>query len=78
MDQKADLDFKAAVRLSADAEFREVVGFHAQQAVEKYLKALLTQRQIEFPKTHVIRRAYSFCWSRLIQRSRMPLMRRIG
>jgi HEPN domain-containing protein len=32
------------------------VGFHAQQAVEKYLKALLTRHQIEFPKTHVIRR----------------------
>jgi HEPN domain-containing protein len=32
------------------------VAFHAQQAAEKYLKALLTLRQIEFPKTHVIER----------------------
>ena len=38
------------------AEFRDIVGFHAQQAAEKYLKALLTRHQIEFPKTHVIRR----------------------
>jgi len=29
--------------------------FHSQQAAEKYLKAYLTQRQVEFPKTHSIR-----------------------
>ena len=28
--------------------------FHSQQAAEKYLKALLTWREVEFPKTHVI------------------------
>ncbi len=28
--------------------------FHAQQAAEKYHKALLTRRQIEFPRTHSI------------------------
>jgi HEPN domain-containing protein len=54
--KKADLDLKTAVRLSAEGEFRDVVAFHAQQAVEKYLKALLTRHQLEFPKTHVIRR----------------------
>ncbi len=54
--RKAELDFKTAVRLIAEAEFREIVGFHSQQAAEKYLKALLTRHQIEFPKTHVIRR----------------------
>ena len=54
--KKADLDFKTVVRLSAESEFRGIAGFHAQQAAEKYLKALLTRHQIEFPKTHVIRR----------------------
>jgi HEPN domain-containing protein len=54
--KKAELDLKTAVHLSAESEFRDVVGFHAQQAAEKYLKALLTRYQIEFPKTHVIRR----------------------
>ena len=54
--KKADLDFKTVVRLSAESEFRDIVGFHAQQAAEKYLKAVLTRHQIEFPKTHVIRR----------------------
>jgi HEPN domain-containing protein/YHS domain-containing protein len=29
--------------------------FHSQQAAEKYLKAYLTRRQVEFPKTHSIR-----------------------
>ncbi len=53
---KADLDLKTVVRLSAEDEFRDIVAFHAQQAAEKYLKALLTRHQIEFPKTHVIRR----------------------
>jgi HEPN domain-containing protein len=54
--KKADLDFKTVVRLSAESEFRDIVGFHAQQSAEEYLKALLTRYQIEFPKTHVIRR----------------------
>ena len=29
-----------------------LVGFHAQQAVEKAIKALLVQRGTDFPKTH--------------------------
>ena len=33
---KADLDFKTAVRLCPGGEFRDIVGFHAQQAAEKY------------------------------------------
>jgi len=28
------------------------MGFHAQQAAEKFLKAILVSLQIEFPKTH--------------------------
>jgi len=53
--RKAAQDFAGAERLAAGgSEFRELVVFHAQQAVEKYLKALLVRRQIEFPKTHDI------------------------
>jgi HEPN domain-containing protein len=54
--EKADLDFDTVVRLIPEERFRDIVAFHAQQAAEKYLKALLTRHQIEFPKTHAIRR----------------------
>ena len=53
---KADQDLRAA-----DALLQQVprlaypVCFHCQQASEKYLKAYLTCRQVEFGKTHNIR-----------------------
>lgn len=53
---KADLDFRTVDRLCSEDPFRDIVAFHAQQAAEKYLKALLTRHQIEFPKTHELRR----------------------
>jgi HEPN domain-containing protein len=57
--EKADADLEVARRIAAEAagnfRIREIVGFHCQQAAEKYLKALLTRRQIEFPKTHDIK-----------------------
>ena len=56
---KADADLEVARRMAAEAadnlRIREIVGFHCQQAAEKYLKALLTRCQIEFPKTHDIK-----------------------
>jgi HEPN domain-containing protein len=53
--RKAELDFDAVVRLAADGErFRDIVAFHSQQAVEKYLKAVLVLHQVEFPKSHDI------------------------
>ena len=39
----------------------EILAFHAQQAVEKALKALLVQRQVEFPHTHVIGLLLNLC-----------------
>ena len=33
----------------------DLLGFHAQQAVEKTLKALLAARGVDYPKTHNIR-----------------------
>ena len=53
---KASADFDVAVRLMTEGDrFREIACFHAQQAAEKYLKALLVQSQLEFPKTHDIK-----------------------
>jgi HEPN domain-containing protein len=46
-------DLKAARKLSPDPEIDEgIVGFHAQQAVEKALKVALTLEGVDFPKTH--------------------------
>lgn len=52
---KAQKDLRAAsVLLAADLEDYESVGFHAQQAAGKFIKAFLVRHQIEFPKTHDI------------------------
>jgi HEPN domain-containing protein len=53
---KAENDLKTAahtLKLGADCP-TDAVCFHAQQTVEKYLKALLVLRGIDFPKTHDI------------------------
>lgn len=53
---KADQDIRAAeTLLLQDPPLLDPSCFHSQQAAEKYLKAYLTQRQVEFPKTHSIR-----------------------
>jgi HEPN domain-containing protein len=50
---KADEDLNAAkALLSLGTSFFSTIGFHCQQAAEKYFKAFLTWQQIEFPKTH--------------------------
>lgn len=51
---RADEDLAVARRLltPADGCPTASVCFHAQQGVEKYLKALLVWRQTDFPKTH--------------------------
>ena len=56
--RKADDDLAVAERLLADDEssFFNAITFHCQQAAEKYLKALLTCWDIEFPKTHMLAR----------------------
>lgn len=54
---KAATDLLVCERLLVEgAAFSEAVAFHAQQAAEKSLKALLVACQVEFPKTHDIER----------------------
>ena len=50
---KAEKDFGLAKHLVLENKpYFEASCFHAQQAAEKYLKALLVWHQVEFPKTH--------------------------
>jgi HEPN domain-containing protein len=51
--RKAASDLAAARALAADPDqLDDVVGFHAQQAVEKSLKAVIALRGLEIPLTH--------------------------
>ena len=51
---RAEADFSAALllRQSRKKHSRDLVCFHLQQCVEKYLKARLDDAAITFPKTH--------------------------
>jgi len=50
---KAESDLKSATHLLKMEDCpADSVCFHAQQCVEKYLKALLVAQGLEFPKTH--------------------------
>jgi HEPN domain-containing protein len=50
---KAEQDILVIKKLGMDAEIAtEILGFHAQQAAEKMLKAALAYHQIKFPFTH--------------------------
>ncbi len=53
---KAESDWKTIDIFSKEIDRpNDVLCFHCQQHVEKLLKALLTQNNIEFPRTHDIR-----------------------
>jgi len=52
---KAEQDFGLAEHLVAEqSPYLLAVGFHSQQAAEKYVKAFLVHHQCAFPKTHDI------------------------
>jgi HEPN domain-containing protein len=56
--KKASVDFKAALNLYEDFQKGdieldlEIIFFHLQQSAEKLLKALLSFKEINFPKIH--------------------------
>ena len=58
---KAENDLKTSsylLKMSKDCPL-DAVCFHAQQCVEKYIKAFLVIKSIDFPKTHDIERLVS-------------------
>jgi HEPN domain-containing protein len=51
--RKAESDLAAARALAADPDQHDdAIGFHAQQAVEKAVKAVLALSEVETPRTH--------------------------
>ena len=55
--KKAESDLTTAehtLTLKENCPF-DIVCFHAQQCAEKYLKALLVSRSVDFPRTHDLR-----------------------
>ena len=58
----AERDMIIAQReLEIEPNITDIICFHCQQAVEKYMKAFLTKHQIEFPKTHSIMTLINLC-----------------
>ncbi len=55
---KAEADYATAtlMRRSRKKHARDIVCFHLQQCVEKYLKARLEEAGIAYPKTHDLER----------------------
>jgi HEPN domain-containing protein len=53
---KAEADLATARRelVASDFPNYDAVCFHAQQCVEKYIKAFLVYKDIDFPRTHDI------------------------
>lgn len=57
MQVMAHKDFNALRGMGDETFFAdEIYGFHAQQAIEKSLKAWIASKSIEFPLTHDLRR----------------------
>lgn len=55
--RKAQDDAKAMQLLAPNSEISDdIIGFHAQQAVEKWLKAVLGSQGVEFEYTHDLHR----------------------
>ena len=51
--RKAEGDYKIALReMRTKSPVYDAVCFHGQQCLEKYFKALLTEKEIPFPRTH--------------------------
>ncbi len=60
---KAEGDFHSAEALLYEIEVPEIDSacFHCQQCVEKYVKAFLTEQDIDFPRNHDLIRLMELC-----------------
>jgi len=61
---KAEEDYAATLKLNEPQQaLYGSVCFHAQQCIEKYAKAFLTEHDAEFPRTHNMNFLHSACLS---------------
>lgn len=58
---KADSDLADARRTTASEGPYDTACFHAQQAVEKYLKGMLAWKGLEIPRTHDLEELQRLC-----------------
>lgn len=58
--RKAESDLRA-LDATLGAESYDAAAFHAQQAVEKYLKAFLAYASVQFPYTHNLAKLVELC-----------------
>lgn len=59
---RAEEDYQLAlISLRRKSPLTYGVTFHAQQCVEKYIKALLTMQKIAFPRTHDLAALFALC-----------------
>ena len=63
--RKAEEDYEAGITLGRKRKrpTPNVVGFHCQQCIEKYLKAYLVMQGVPFPKTHDLLELHKICLS---------------
>ncbi len=60
--QKAEGDYQVANReAKAESPVYDAVCFHAQQCIEKYLKAWLVENERNFPRTHDLIVLFDLC-----------------
>lgn len=59
--RKGDSDLADARRTTASEGPYDTACFHAQQAVEKYLKGVLAWRGLEIPRTHDLEELQRLC-----------------
>jgi len=59
--KKAESDVRSAKILLEAGEVTEATCFHCQQAIEKYLKAFLTERDVRFVKIHDLGTLLELC-----------------
>ena len=72
-----DQDLRSATILIQDSALTPMVAFHAQQAVEKSMKALLEEKEEKIPRTHDLIRLYALCekhWSLELNQDMLRLL----